>query len=65
MVVKTSLSHLDEEQDKPRKWYVSKIFCRFETFLQSYSVATSKLLNLIYLLFSTVRLIFTLFIFYS
>ena len=38
--------------------YVSKIFSRFETFLQSNSVATSKLLILLHLVFSTIRLIF-------
>ena len=38
--------------------YVSKIFSRFESFLQSNSVATSKLLILLHLVFSTIRLIF-------
>ena len=38
--------------------YFSKIFSRFETFLQSNSVATSKFLILIHLLFSAIRLIF-------
>ena len=38
--------------------YVSKTFSRFESFLQSNSVATSKLLILLHLVSSTIRLIF-------
>ena len=45
--------------------YVSKIFSRFESFLQSNSVATSKLLILLHLVFSTIRLISSLNFFIS
>ena len=37
---------------------LQKFFSRFETFLQSNAVATSKLLILLHLVFSTIRLIF-------
>ena len=43
-----------------RRRYVSKIFSRFESFLQSNSVATSKLLILLHLVSSTIRLIYRL-----
>ena len=46
-------------------WYVSKIFSRFETFLQSDSVATSKCLLLLHSVFSILNLVFLLVWFFT